>query len=520
MKIDENKFFIETTLRICGTLEIEKALHEAFMYIRGFIPSDKAYLTYYEPDLRTIRVVASATSEGGEIPDIKVKIPHTPEHLYKKASPPEVHRVGCPASHPIVKHALDFVGENSSLLVMRLILDDHFLGAFSLEVEGKDRFTEEQARLMGLLNDPFAIALSNGIRHRKLLKYSDRLVDDKHYLQDELRNKIGDEIIGANFGLKGVMELVNLVAPINSPVLLFGETGTGKELVANAIHGLSARADGPFITVNCGSIPETLMDSELFGHEKGAFTGAIARKRGRFERAHGGTIFLDEVGELPPEAQVRLLRVLQEKEIERVGGIESVKVDIRVIAATHRDLEKMVKEERFRDDLYFRLKVFPIQIPSLRQRRSDIPALVHHFMQIKNREMCLKGYPTLAPGAIEQLMAYEFPGNVRELEHLVERELILSRGNPLTFGDIQGSPNITAAQPVTTANEQTMNLDSMMSIHIEQVLNMTGGRVEGKQGADELLGVKANTLRYRMKKLGISYSRGFSKKKGKYVGPS
>ncbi|MBW2219975.1 MAG: sigma 54-interacting transcriptional regulator, partial [Deltaproteobacteria bacterium] len=454
-------------------------------------------------------VLASATQEGGTIPDMKIPVPEEPEHIYKEAHAPEVFRVDCVECHPILKHVINHVGKESSLLVMRLILDGRFLGSFSVQAKGKDRFTEDHARLIGLLNDPFAIALSNILRYREVLKLKDQLDDDYHYLQDEMRHIVGDEIIGANFGLKGVMELVNIVAPINSSVTLLGETGVGKELIANAIHSLSPRSDGPFIKVNCGAIPETLIDSELFGHEKGAFTGAIARKRGRFERADHGTVFLDEIGELPHKAQVRLLRVLQEKEFERVGGTDYVKVDIRVIAATHRNLEARVEDGRFREDLYFRLRVFPIEIPPLRDRKSDIPALVQHFMHTKNMELGLKGFPTLAQGAIERLMKYDFPGNVRELEHMVERELILNRGKPLQFHDFLISPGMHDLRPAKNTQGQKFDLDEVVSDHIRHVLDKTGGKVQGEKGAAALMGIKPNTLRYRMKKLGIPFSRGY-----------
>jgi transcriptional regulator with GAF, ATPase, and Fis domain len=256
------------------------------------------------------------------------------------------------------------------------------------------------------------------------------------------------------------------------------------------------------------------MDSELFGHEKGAFTGAHSQKRGRFERAHGGTIFLDEIGELPLDAQIRLLRVLQEKEIERVGGSKPIKVDIRTITATHRDLEAMVREGRFREDLYFRLQVFPITIPPLRERVGDIPALVHHFIRKKSREMKLSTTPTLAHGAIERLMSYQWPGNVRELENLVERALILSRGESLTFSDLHPPvPQETGQSPPSIENE-TMNLNLAMARHIRRTLEMTGGKVEGREGAAELLGINPGTLRHRMRKLGIPFGRVARKRQG------
>jgi len=256
------------------------------------------------------------------------------------------------------------------------------------------------------------VALTNSLRYRELQKFRDLLADDNRYLQDELRRMVGEDVIGSDSGLKPVMDLVRQVAPLDSPVLLLGETGSGKEVVANAIHKASSRRQEPFIKVNCGAIPPTLMDSELFGHEKGAFTGALSQKRGRIERANTGTLFLDEIGELSLEAQVRLLRVLQEKEIERVGGSGPIPVDIRIIAATHRNLEKMLGTGAFREDLYFRLRVFPVSIPPLRSRMMDLPALVQHFIQKKAREMKRSPAPGLAFGALERLTAYHWPGNV------------------------------------------------------------------------------------------------------------
>ena len=318
-------------------------------------------------------------------------------------------------------------------MTMALKLEGNSIGDLGLVADGLNQYTDEHARLLRLLHEPFAIAMSNALKHQEVIRFKDMLADDNRYLLDELRSVSGDEIIGSDFGLKAVMEMVQQVAPLDSPVLLLGETGTGKEVIANAIHYSSPRKDGPFIKVNCGAIPETLLDSELFGHEKGAFTGAISQRRGRFERADKGTIFLDEIGELPSQAQVRLLHVLQKKEIERVGGTSSIPVDIRIISATHRNLEEMIASGRFREDLWFRLNVFPIMIPPLRQRREDIPALVHHFIDRKSMELKLTERPVLAPGAIDRLIAYDWPGNVRELENMIERALIQHRGGVLSF---------------------------------------------------------------------------------------
>jgi transcriptional regulator with GAF, ATPase, and Fis domain len=303
------------------------------------------------------------------------------------------------------------------------------------------------------------------------------------------------------------MAMVQQVASLGSPVLLLGQTGVGKDVVANAIHYSSPRKDGPFVKVNCGAIPETLLDSELFGHEKGAFTGAISQRRGRFERANGGTIFLDEIGELPPQAQVRMLRVLQYKEIERVGGTNPISVDIRLIAATNRNLEEMVKAKQFREDLWFRLNVFPIRIPPLCERKEDIPALVHHFIKRKSQEMRLPVPPPLAHGVIDRLMAYHWPGNVRELENVIERALILSKGQALSLDDLAVEKPKDGSQTYIEAQEAPLKLDEVTSQHIRRVLEMTKGKVHGKGGAAELLGINPSTLRNRMNQLGIRYGR-------------
>jgi transcriptional regulator with PAS, ATPase and Fis domain len=261
--------------------------------------------------------------------------------------------------------------------------------------------------------------------------------------------------------------------------------------------------------VNCGAIPETLIDSELFGHEKGAFTGAISQRRGRFERADRGTIFLDEIGELPPQAQVRLLHVLQKKEIERVGGTSPIPVDIRIISATHRNLEDMIASGRFREDLWFRLNVFPITIPPLRQRREDIPALVHHFIDRKSVELKITEKPMLAPGAIDSLIAYDWPGNVRELENMIERALIQRQGGVLSFETLLPLSVSGGREMVQDAgrNRSLLSLDEMTARHIRRALEMAGGKINGPGGAAQILGLHPNTLRKRMNKLGIPYGR-------------
>jgi transcriptional regulator with GAF, ATPase, and Fis domain len=311
--------------------------------------------------------------------------------------------------------------EGISDLIVPLRVRGELLGGLALRARGEGRYSEEHAELLGRMGTPFAVALANSLAHEEVLRYQAILLDDKRFLSRELYGGAADGIIGGNTGLRNVMEMVRQVAPLNNTVLILGETGTGKEMIANAIHFSSPRRNGPFIMVNCGALPENLIDSELFGHERGAFTGAVAESRGRFERADGGTIFLDEIGELPSNAQVRLLRVLQNHEVERVGGNRPIPVDIRVIAATHRNLQSMVAEESFREDLWYRLSGFPIMVPPLRQRKEDVPALTRHFVTVRSRDLGIGVPPSIAPGGLQRLMEYDWPGNVRELENLVER---------------------------------------------------------------------------------------------------
>ena len=508
MRFEPDVFFREATLRICGSLEAEVFLPDSFEYIRGFIPADRVALTYYDPQKKRLAALALASGAGSSVQDMSVPALPAVRRFIRRtdASTLVVDRAEeHPTARPWISKGI--LEPDSSLLIVRLVLGKENIGAVIFMATGSGRFSRKHAGVVDMLREPFAIALSNCVRYRQLLELKDLLVEDNRFLHGELRQIAGEEIVGADFGLRGVMEMVRQVAPLSSPVLLLGETGTGKELVANAIHNLSPRKEGPFIKVNCGAIPESLIDSELFGHEKGAFTGALFRKRGRFELAHGGTIFLDEVGELRPAAQVRLLRVLQEKVIERVGASETIKVDIRIIAATHRDLEAMIREETFREDLYFRLKVFPIPIPALRERKGDIASLVHYFMRTKAREIGRSQIPALAPADLESLMAYDWPGNVRELENVIERALILNRGHagPLSFRDLHTRPDpVSPADP----DERLPSLDEAISRHIRAALTRTGGKVGGKQGAAQLLGVNPSTLRKKMKKLKIPFGRG------------
>ena len=506
---DEKEFFRGATLRICGNLAIEKAMRECARYIGGLIPVDRMFLQVFEPDLGAMRTLATASAEAGETVDLLTPLDGGSREQIRRVRDEhteEIVVIDSEDKNPVAREMLRFHGiPGWSILRMRLATEDGRIGAAVLTAEGADRYRSDHARLLGLLEEPFTIALANVLVHREVVRLRDRLADDNRYLHRELLRSSGDEIVGADFGLREVMRKVRQVAPTDSPVLLTGETGVGKDVIANAIHLGSHRRDGPFIPVNCGAVPETLLDSELFGHEKGAFTGALARKRGRFERAHGGTILLDEIGEMALPAQVRLLRVLQHREIERVGGTDRVRVDVRIIAATNKDLPTMVRTGRFREDLWFRLDVFPIEVPPLRERKSDIPALVQHFIERKAGELKIGATPRLAPGAIDDLVAYDWPGNVRELENLVERAMILCQGEQLTFEGLATTKQFVAG--VALPDEEPLGLDVIVARHIRRVLGLTGGKIHGPGGAGELLGMNPNTLRHRMKKLGIPFRK-------------
>jgi transcriptional regulator with GAF, ATPase, and Fis domain len=383
MNITDMDFFHQATMRICGSLDIDMVLSECLSFFKPYMPINGITMTTIEEQTNTVKTIASKIENGSVIHTLRkpFQLDASAMDYIKKHIKEPVQIVNEPKNNPASRQASEIMGDPiASVLVLKLIVEKKLIGTVLIMANGHHRYNDNHARLLSLLHDPFAVAMSNTLKHQELTRLKDQLADDNRYLNFELRQIVGDKIIGQNNGLKEVMEMVKQVAPLSNQVLILGETGTGKEVVANAIHYSSPRAKGPFIKVNCGAIPESLMDSELFGHEKGAFTGATKIKRGRFERAHKGTIFLDEIGELPPSAQIRLLRVIQNREIERIGGTSLIPLDIRIIAATHRNLEDMVRTGQFREDLWFRLNVFPITIPPLRHRKMDIPALVNYFI--------------------------------------------------------------------------------------------------------------------------------------------
>lgn len=396
--------------------------------------------------------------------------------------------------------------QGDSLPILILINEDHH------------KFNSLHIEMMKILLEPFTIAVENDARLREITKLREAAEADKKTLLAKLsRKEIGDFIVGENSGLQSVMERVDLVAISDIPVLIFGETGTGKELISRTIHNKSRRVDGPFIRVNCGAIPSELIDSQLFGHERGAFTGAVETRKGWFERADGGTLFLDEVGEMPLEAQVRLLRILQDGWLERVGGKHPIKVDVRIILATHRDLTSMVAQGKFREDLWYRISTFPMFLPPLRERLQDLKMLTEHFAE---RSAIRFSLPVIMPteSDIELLSTYNWPGNIRELGTVIDRAVLLGNGHCLEIAkslgwtDSFGKTPAREAQsgqisPVSNNLPKSLALDEIIKNHIEFILKKTRGKIEGRKGAAALLEVNPHTLRARMRKLAIDWAR-------------
>jgi formate hydrogenlyase transcriptional activator len=397
-----------------------------------------------------------------------------------------------------------------------LITQGRTFGTLNLASRREDAFPHQDVELLQQVSAQIAIAVENALAFKQIDALKDKLAEEKLYLEEEIRSEFNfEEIVGDSSALKRALAQVEVVAPAGTAVLITGETGTGKELIARAIHNLSPRRERTFVKINCAAIPGGLLESELFGHERGAFTGALTQKIGRFELADHGTLFLDEIADLPLDLQPKLLRVLQEQEFERLGSNRTQRVDVRIVAATNSDLSRLVAERTFRSDLFYRLNVFPIHIPALRERSEDVPHLVRYFVQKFSRRLN-KAVAYIPAEAMEALSSYSWPGNIRELENLIERAVLLSPGKELRVPISELKPVASAAESGADSSSSSTSLTSLTSApssistledaerqHILRALRQTEWRIAGAKGAAVILGIKRTTLQARMRKLGI-----------------
>ncbi len=490
---DRLKLLLELNNTVVSNLELRDLLRSISASVRRVMKCDSAGVALMEPDTSQLRLYALDLPEGMDL--VLEEIPAPVEGTFAAG----VLRTGEAVilDRDDLRHLNFCTAEGiKTLCLLPLIARERVLGVLGLGRLNDRTFSGADVDFLKQVAGQVAIAIENALAYTQIADLKDRLALEKLYLEDEIRSEMNfEEIVGASSTLRFALNQVETVAPTDSTVLLLGETGTGKELVARAIHSHSRRKDRAFVKLNCAAIPTGLLESELFGHERGAFTGAVSQKIGRLELADKGTLFLDEVGDIPPELQPKLLRALQEREFERLGDTRTKKVDVRLVAATNRDLQKMVSENQFRSDLYYRLNVFPIRIPPLRERPEDVPLLVRHFTQKYARRL-EKPIDTIPARAMNRLKEWHWPGNVRELENFIERAVILSPGSVLNVPVSELSGRLSA--PILEGDS------SREREQILRVLKETAGRVGGPNGAATRLGLKRTTLISRMKKLGIS----------------
>jgi formate hydrogenlyase transcriptional activator len=503
---DRQRLLLEINNTLTTHLDLRELMKAISTCLRRVMPYDLAGFCLYDPNTGQLSAHALDFPQNQDVVGVGDPVPleGTPEGkaftsrkavLIKRLSLEEF-------PEEIVKRAAAH-GLDSGIAVP-LISRGRVLGTLSVISLRENAFTEDDAELLTGIGSQVAIAIENGLAYREIAELKDKLSKEKLYLEDEIRTQYNfEEIIGDSPALKRVLKQVETVAPTDSTVLIQGETGAGKELIARAIHNLSRRRERTFVKMNCAAIPTGLLESELFGHERGAFTGAIAQKIGRFELAHQGTLFLDEVGDIPLELQSKLLRVLQEQEFERLGSTRTIKVNIRLVAATNRDLEQMASDKEFRSDLYYRLNVFPITVPSLRERAQDIPVLVRYFTQKYARRMDKK-IQSIPADVLAALAKYHWPGNIRELENLIERSVILSQGPDLQVPLGELKVRAVAPAPAPTSADGDGTLEAAERAHILRALKETDWVLGGASGAAARLGMKRTTLQSKIKKLGIS----------------
>ena len=495
---DRLQLILDLTNQVVSNLELGELLHAISASVRRVMECDAAAVMLPDAEDKHLRVHALdfPDSRGVFIEGAMVPIEGTlPGDAFQTGKSIVINRLD-PETIPIEMYRKAKSEGLNSFCDLPLVSRKRLLGVLAVARREEDTFDDDQVNFLTQVANQVAIAIENAMVYGEIAELRDKLAQEKLYLENEIRGEMDFEgIVGQSSGLRHVLSLAETVAPSDSTVLLLGETGTGKELVARAIHDRSRRRDRTLVKLNCAAIPTGLLESELFGHERGAFTGAISQKIGRLELADQGTLFLDEVGDIPSDIQPKLLRALQEREFERLGSTRTKKVDVRLVAATNRDLEKMIENREFRSDLYYRLNVFPIRIPPLRERPEDIPLLVRYFTQKYARRM-EKQIESVPAGAMKKLSSWHWPGNIRELENFIERSVILTHSAVLQVpvGELTNNTNAPAASVTSDAREREKIL---------RTLKETKGRVAGADGAAARMGIKRTTLISRMKKLGI-----------------
>src|SRR3984885_8436825 len=496
---DQLKLILDLNNQVVSNLEFHDLLQGASGSVRRVMRCDAAAIMLADAEGKNLRVHALdyPESRGIFVEGALVPIEGTmPGDSFKSGKPMVVNRLDPAEISPEMYQKASAEGLNSFCDVP-LISKNRLLGILAVARHEENRFDEEEIAFLVQVASQVAIGVENALAYTEIAELKDRLAQEKVYLEEEIRGEMDFEgIVGQSSALRHVLNLVETVAPSDSTVLLLGETGTGKELIARAIHERSRRKERTFVKLNCAAIPTGLLESELFGHERGAFTGAIAQKTGRLELADQGSLFLDEVGDIPLDIQPKLLRALQEREFERLGSNRTKKVDVRLVAATNRDLDKMMENREFRSDLYYRLNVFPIRIPPLRERPEDIPLLVRYFTQKYGRRM-KKQIESIPAAAQRKLSSWHWPGNIRELENFIERSVILTHG-PALQAPIAELGNNGKNSPVVVGGREANERNEIL-----RILKVTSGRVAGPDGAAARMDIKRTTLISRMKKLGI-----------------
>jgi PAS domain S-box-containing protein len=498
----EDALFLGLANTLLLNLDIGRLLFAISEGIRYVVASDLTTLGLYDLEKNQIRVQQLDASDGNDFVTGGLLIPlegSVAGHVFTSREPLVVSSLD--TEHFSSEATAHFVRAGiKSVCCVPVVGRDRILGTLAVGSKRDAAFNQKDLRMLTQFGNHVGVALDNALAVRQITELRDRLAQEKRYLEEELYTEHRfEDIIGESTGLRKILKQVETVAATDVTVLILGETGTGKDLIARAIHQLSSRRERSLIKLNCAAIPTGLLESELFGHEKGAFTGAISQKIGRLELAHQGTLFLDEVGDLPLELQPKLLRALQDKEFERLGGTRTIPVDVRLVAATNRDLAKMVADRQFRSDLYYRLRVFPITLSPLRERRGDIPLLVRYFVEKHARRMN-KQIESVPPDVMKALTRWDWPGNIRELENFIERAVILSKGPALRvpLAELELSSEVPSTEDAT--------LETTEREHILRMLHETKGVIAGPHGAAARLGLKRTTLNSKLKKLGIERS--------------